>query len=136
MYENAAKCFDKAGVQDRASVCRQTAHRLGHQPELTATIADPEGLVLGEWDGLIVVLANAGFGSARSVRATVEGPFSAHNANQSTEIAAGETTSIEIAVRPNEAGRRVPITVHVSYEDDEGAHQLPPVTKLVQVARV
>lgn len=134
-YQHAADCFEKAGKTDQAIIALQNVHRLRKQPELSVSIDPPEKLVLNEWDALKVTVTNVGHGSAHRLLVKAEGPVTVHSDGTIPEIAINETKTVEIVFRPNEAGRRVPITVQITYEDSMGAQTLPPTTKFVTVAR-
>jgi tetratricopeptide (TPR) repeat protein len=135
-FQSAAECFDKTGNQETAAACWQNVRRLRREAELQVEWATPDVLVVTEWDALDVTVANTGFGPAWNLKATVEGPMTVHDTGEMGEIAAGERKTVEIVVRPDNAGRRVPIGVQISYEDGAGAHVMPPITKLLNVKRL
>lgn len=134
-YQAAAECYENAGEHERAAMCWRHVHRLRQEPDLQVVVNTPETLVLREWESLSISITNAGFGPAHDLRIQVQGPVTAHDPVQIQGIAADAQTTVEIAVRPNEAGRRVPITVQITYHDKAGSHELAPITKLVTVTR-
>ena len=75
--------------------------------------------MVDEWDVLAVTVANEGFGQARYLQIAIEGPL-LPTASARFLAAAGESRSIEIAFRPENVGRAVPITIKVDYEDERG----------------
>jgi tetratricopeptide (TPR) repeat protein len=133
--EAAVRRFNQAGTDDRATACKADLCRLRRQPVLDVTWEPPEGLTLGEWDLIPVTIANVGYGLARNLTVTVDGPVTSEGAVTVFELAPGESQRVEIAIRPDNAGRAVPITAKVSYEDSVGTQVLPPITKRFRVAR-
>jgi hypothetical protein len=92
-------------------------------------------LLLGEWDIMSVTIANAGWGSARNIQVAVEGPVTTEIVDPISELAVGSSKTVEVALRPDNAGRAVPVSVKVSYQDSVGNQTGPPVSKRLQVLR-
>jgi tetratricopeptide (TPR) repeat protein len=134
-YQSAAECWEQAGNQERATECWHAARRLRQAPHLQAAIEAPEQMVLGEWDAFRITLSNTGFGAASEIRVSIEGPVTPHTVGAIAELAPGDSHSVEIALRPNEAGRRVPIITRVAYTDSRGAHELAPIARLMTVSQ-
>jgi hypothetical protein len=84
---------------------------------------------------LTITIANIGFAPARDIVTSVEGPVTTDAIEIIPEIAAGETRLLEIAFRPENAGRVVPVAIKVTYEDSEGAQTLSPVGEWLKIAR-
>lgn len=134
-YETAAECWEKAGNPERAATCWQNVRRLRQEPELEVVIDAPERFVLGEWDAFNIAITNKGFGSAQTINVKIEGPVTQQVIGEIKQISAGEKGNVEIAVRPNEVGRRVPITILINYQDETGIHDLSPLFKVILVTR-
>lgn len=134
-YRGAVRNYERDGNKKRAAECHQNMRRLLRQSELQATLDSPPKMFLGEWDSLSIEIANYGFGPARNIAITIEGPVTIHDVEGIHEIPAGEKGKIMIVLRPNEAGRSVPLSFHITYEDSKGKQEMPRFSKLFKVAR-
>lgn len=91
--------------------------QMRNAPRLSISIESSGSLCVGEWDSLIVKIINDGQGPAKNVNISTFGPLDC-SCEPISIIQGGNSLRSKLNVRPLELGREVPLSIHMTFEDD------------------
>jgi hypothetical protein len=122
-WSAAAQALDRLGKRERADACRAEVARHLRQPIITVDVELDQGLLLGAWTRLRLIVRNEGYGPARNlvIRASgdeFEGQVAA--TRQIATLPAGEERVDWLDVCPREYGDSVPLRVLAEYQNRAG----------------
>jgi tetratricopeptide (TPR) repeat protein len=119
----------------RADECRRKAIRYKRLPDIQVSIAAEEGFRVLEWNAFRLTVSNTGYGVARDIEFTASGAFKGSVIKSMAGLRDGDSREFKIAIKPTEAGERVPLTIKVSYRDPVGELREIERETFIQVAR-
>jgi hypothetical protein len=123
--------FDDA----HADECRRKQIRYKRLPDIQVNISAEQGFRIHEWNTFYLTISNTGYGVATDIEFTASGAFKEDVTDGMTGLRHGNSQEFEIAIKPTEAGDRVPLTIKVSYRDRVGELRKVERETFIQVAQ-
>ena len=138
VWEQAALIYEQEGERARAEFCQRQVARYQQQPILDLNL-DHDGLVLNAWASLQLTVKNTGYGRASGISVHESGDqFEGEVASSQYyfRLNANEEYVINLALRPLEYGKSVPLRLTLEYMDRARVSHKMQKTIYLPVARV
>ncbi|MBN1138619.1 MAG: hypothetical protein JXM73_18685, partial [Anaerolineae bacterium] len=122
LYAQAARLYDDLFDEERAAACHRQVYRCRRLPEILVRGEAEAAFVEHQWHILDLQVENAGYGLAREIALTFEGPFEVRGETRIRGLRPQKKGSLKVHVRSYEGeyGLAVPLDISVIYQDQYG----------------